>query len=490
MNFEDFYGACFAFGGGELLQTLNTIKNPSVIALLILITTTAIFLIINSYTIFAIFLIVLAIGTLFILQKDRGILSESALLKKILITLKNTKNGNLSSRIILNKNQTPLEAIAWDINNTLDQVEIILREARTAINLASRGKMHGSMFDSGFHGEFKDTAKSIQKAVISIQKSEKYKTMGELSTAFSDFNGGMKGNYDLITNDINKTQNSFKAVTTLTSTASISANKTLDSAEKTAIEFSQLSDLVIDTASAIEQMDTDANNITAIVNLIKDIAEQTNLLALNATIEAARAGKHGRGFAVVANEVKQLAERTSKATNEISLTIKNLQQQSSSISNNAANMSQIANNANETMQNLSSSMSSLTKDIDSTSKQSNQSSFTLFLANFKIQYIIYKSNAYSAVINKTATNELKKDYKHCEFGVWYYGVGSELFGSNDTFIKMEAYHMKFYELINKNLDSTMKNNGQKDIVLKRFQDAEDNFNSLLALMNQLTCEIV
>lgn len=109
----------------------------------------------------------------------------------------------------------------------------------------------------------------------------------------------------------------------------LTADKGKSVVAQTVVSMSNLAETVDNSSKVIEKLGERSRQIGDIINVINEIAGQTNLLALNAVIEAARAGEQGRGFAVVADEVRKLAEKTGRATGEISEMIKGIQDETS-----------------------------------------------------------------------------------------------------------------------------------------------------------------
>ncbi|MBI5643437.1 MAG: HAMP domain-containing protein [Deltaproteobacteria bacterium] len=171
------------------------------------------------------------------------------------------------------------------------------------------------------------------------------------------------------------------------------------------------------TSDTVKNLGKRSEEIGTIVSVINDIADQTNLLALNAAIEAARAGEQGRGFAVVADEVRRLAERTSKATKEISDMIKAIQEETGkavvamrSGTEKVENGVKLANEAGEALHQIVSGVENVTEMIAHIATSAEEQSATTdeIAQNMDSIAAVSKANVSTIAEVSHATNDLAR----------------------------------------------------------------------------------
>jgi methyl-accepting chemotaxis protein len=208
--------------------------------------------------------------------------------------------GDLTTRIDVGDRRDEIGELADKLNRFIGNLRGIIGQITEASNSLTREA-----------GQLTATSSSISVGAESVagQTANVATASEEMAATASDIASSCHSAADSAQSAADTTQRCFTVVT------------------RTVNGIRERGELTKSNARGISSLGERSEQIGAIVATIEDIADQTNLLALNAAIEAARAGEQGRGFAVVADEVRALAERTTKATKEIGTMIRAIQQE-------------------------------------------------------------------------------------------------------------------------------------------------------------------
>ena len=397
--------------------------------------------------------------------------------------------GDFSKKCQSCNNDTELGVMGRNLGMFLGHVEKLIKEINGTITEASQGRFDTKISSAGMEGEFVSAIENVGKSIEHMEEQHRRGMRDTFNARLSARSKDVSESLTVIQSNLKTNIENLKGITSATKSAAELSNNSRDNINEAVSELHMLNEQVGMNNGSIEELASQTNSITSVIELITDIADQTNLLALNAAIEAARAGEHGRGFAVVADEVRKLAERTHKATSEISVSIKSLQQGMNEIQSSSESMKDTVDASTRKIEDFEQTLVELSDGSSNIVDSSYMMENNVFVILAKIDHILYKSRAYNSLMSLEAV--LKPlDSHQCNLGVWYDGEGKRRFSQTNSYSKIATPHNIVHKNANTNFafisedaeNSTLQN---ADTIVKNFDNMEEASSELFQLMDAM-----